>query len=278
MRTSAVWFSVFIFLGLIPSCGSSGQDGGAGGPGKITDLFWQWESFSGPDGQLEVEAPAQYGITFNENGTISVKADCNRATGEYSIEGEKLNISIGPSTLAYCPAESRSDQFLELLGRAAGHSVDVSGLKVVLSDGAEMLFSAAEGEASEAQAPAPAGEQGNELLNSGLLGQWEWVSFQGMDDSSLEVSDPSRYTLEIRTDGVSVLADCNRGMGGFESDGASLSFSEIATTRMACPPDSLADLYLSHLSYVRSWLIKDGDLYLSLFADGGIMRFRPAGE
>jgi heat shock protein HslJ len=145
-------------------------------------------------------------------------------------------------------------------------------------NGAEMPFSAAEEEMSKEQAPTQRGEQSDELLNSELLGQWKWVSFHGMDDRSLEVSAPSRYTLEIRADGVTIRADCNRGMGGFDQEGASLSFSEIATTRMACPPDSLGDLYLSHLGYVRSWLIKNGDLYLSLFADGGIMRFHPTAK
>jgi len=99
-----------------------------------------------------------------------------------------------------------------------------------------------------------------------------------MDDTTLEVDDPARYTLEIRADGVFVLADCNRGRGGVELEGSMIEFTEIATTRMACPPESLANRYLSHLEYVRSWVLSDGNLYLSLMADGGILRFRPGGE
>lgn len=120
------------------------------------------------------------------------------------------------------------------------------------------------------------GPEGDSAYEAGPLGRWQWVSFQGMDDSSLEIADPSRYTLEIRSDGVSVRADCNRGTGGYELDSSSLTFTPLAITRMACPGESLADTYLSHLGYVRSWIVEDGDLYLSLFADGGIMRFRPA--
>lgn len=115
------------------------------------------------------------------------------------------------------------------------------------------------------------------VVEPDLMGRWEWASFQGMDDSSLEIADPSLYTLEIRSDGVSVRADCNRGTGGYELDGSSLTFTPLAITQMACPSESLADRYLSHLSYVRSWIVEDGDLYLSLFADGGIMRFRAVG-
>lgn len=127
------------------------------------------------------------------------------------------------------------------------------------------------------QAPSPESDEAG-LASSGPLGPWEWVSFQGMDDSTLEVDDPARYTLEIRADGVSVLADCNRGRGAVKLDGSMIEFSDIATTRMACPPASLADRYLGYLEYVRSWVLADGDLYLSLMADGGILRFRPGGE
>jgi len=125
--------------------------------------------------------------------------------------------------------------------------------------------------------PPPHGPQ-VAAVGAPLLGRWEWVSFQGMDDSFFETDDPSRYTLEIREDGVSVVADCNRGMGGVVIEASSVRFTELAVTRMACPPESLGERYLSYLRYVRGWVISNGDLYLSLFADGGIMRFRPGGD
>lgn len=126
--------------------------------------------------------------------------------------------------------------------------------------------------------PVPESGAEEEIPQPGVLGQWQWVSFQSMDDSSIEITDPSLYTLEMQTDGVSVRADCKRGTGGFELEGSSLTFTDLATTTMACPPESLGDRYLSYLGYVRSWLIENGHLYLSLYADGGIMRFRPAGD
>jgi heat shock protein HslJ len=126
-------------------------------------------------------------------------------------------------------------------------------------------------------APSP-DVQGETLAVSGLLGTWEWVSFLSGDGSLTKVVDPSRYTLEIRDDGFSVVADCNRGAGSFELDGASLRFVEMRMTRVSCPPGSLGGEYAGHLENVRTWLIDDGDLYLSLWADAGIMRFRPAGK
>ncbi|HSM05386.1 MAG TPA: META domain-containing protein [Longimicrobiales bacterium] len=115
------------------------------------------------------------------------------------------------------------------------------------------------------------------ILQTGLLGEWRWTGFQGMDDSTLQVEDPSRYTLTFRVDGVAVQADCNRGRGSYDIEGASITFGPIATTLMACPGESIADRYLRDLGFVRSWVIEDGRLFLSLMADGGIMEFEPGG-
>lgn len=133
----------------------------------------------------------------------------------------------------------------------------------------------AQDRAGEAETPQVAQETEAETA-TGPLGAWEWVGFQGMDDSTLDVSDPSKYTLEIGEERVSVRADCNTGTGSYELDGPKLEFGPIATTMMACPDPSLADRYLKYLEYVRSWVRESGHLYLSLYADGGIMEFRPA--
>jgi heat shock protein HslJ len=149
-------------------------------------------------------------------------------------------------------------------------AADVDGAQVVIPEFGDFT----EGK------PVPMREGGQipegASTDPGPLGQWEWVSFQGMDDSFLAVDDPARYRLEILGEGVTLLADCNRGTGGVQLDGASLAFTQLAVTRMACPPESMDQRYLGYLEYVRGWVVEGGDLYLSLLADGGIMRFRPA--
>jgi para-nitrobenzyl esterase len=49
----------------------------------------------------------------------------------------------------------------------------------------------------------------------------------------------------------------------------------LALTRMMCPPGSLHDQIVKRLPYVCSYVIKDGHLFLSLMADGGIFEFEP---
>ena len=48
-----------------------------------------------------------------------------------------------------------------------------------------------------------------------------------------------------------------------------------AVTRAMCPPGSLHDRVVKDMEYVRSYVMKDGHLFLSLMADGGIYELEP---
>ncbi len=111
----------------------------------------------------------------------------------------------------------------------------------------------------------------------GLAGTaWQLVRIQSMDDTVQVPDDRSMYTLQFGEDGtVAVRADCNRGTGGWTSEGASLAFGPLATTRAMCPPGSLHDAYIAQLSYVRSYVLRDGMLHLATMADGAILDFEP---
>jgi para-nitrobenzyl esterase len=44
-------------------------------------------------------------------------------------------------------------------------------------------------------------------------------------------------------------------------------------TKIACPPSALNERFVRDLAYVRSYVFRDGKLYISLLADGGIYAF-----
>lgn len=114
---------------------------------------------------------------------------------------------------------------------------------------------------------------------AGLAGTaWQLVRFQGGDDTVLIPDDKARYTVAFAADGgMNVRFDCNRGRGSWKSAGANqIEFGPLALTRAACPPGSLHDRLVRQWSYVRSYLIRDGHLFLSLMADGGTYEFEPA--
>jgi para-nitrobenzyl esterase len=107
---------------------------------------------------------------------------------------------------------------------------------------------------------------------------WQLVKFQGGDGTVLTPDDRSKYTLAFGTDGSLVARiDCNRGRGGWKSQGKNqVEFGPMALTRAMCPPGSLHDQIVRQLPHIRSYVMKDGHLFLSLMADGGIYEFEPA--
>ncbi|MGB0435594.1 MAG: META domain-containing protein [Mycobacterium sp.] len=119
---------------------------------------------------------------------------------------------------------------------------------------------------------------------------WQLTEIQSMDDTqgTTPVPDAQRYTVTF--DGgaegetrASFQIDCNRGSGSWlatpsQSGGSGqLTFGPIAITQMACPPGSLDQRVSTALAGVRTYLIEDGRLHLSLLADSGILTWQPIG-
>ena len=107
--------------------------------------------------------------------------------------------------------------------------------------------------------------------------EWQLVKFQGGDDTTLVPDDRSKYTIAFNADGgVTARIDCNRGRGTWKSAApGQLEFGPLALTRAMCAPGSLHDRIVKHWPFIRSYVIREGHLYLSLKADGGIYEFEP---
>lgn len=106
---------------------------------------------------------------------------------------------------------------------------------------------------------------------------WRLVEIKSMDDRVYTPQDRSLYTLEFKADGsMQVRADCNLGTGSWTSESpGQLQFGLIAATLAMCPPDSLHDRYMAQFPWVRSYVFKDGHLFLATMADGSIIEFEP---
>jgi heat shock protein HslJ len=130
---------------------------------------------------------------------------------------------------------------------------------------------------SDAEVP-PSTETDSQNAQAGLGGtSWQLVKFQGGDETTLTPDDPAKYTIAFEPDGrLSARIDCNRGMGTWKSSAPpQLEFGPLALTRAMCPPGSLHNQIVKQWPYVRSYVMRDGHLFLSLMADGGIYEFEP---
>ena len=112
---------------------------------------------------------------------------------------------------------------------------------------------------------------------------WQLQSIQSMDDAqgTTSIPDPSRLTVAFGTDGrASFQLDCNRGMGDWKvesthTDSGRLTFGSIAATRAMCAPPQMDVRVARDMVHVRSYQLKDGKLFMSLMADGGIYEWAP---
>jgi len=122
--------------------------------------------------------------------------------------------------------------------------------------------------------PGPASATSGNLEGS----SWRLVQIAMSDGVTRPAIERSRYTIGFGKDGVlNVRFDCNRGRGSWKSSGpGNLEFGTLALTRALCPVGSLHDELVRQWPNVRSYVVKDGRLYLSLMADGGIIEFEPA--
>lgn len=115
-------------------------------------------------------------------------------------------------------------------------------------------------------------------VQSALLGRvWQLVEIVSMDDRVDAPDDRSLYTMVFKADGtVQIQADCNHGIGSWTSAApGKLQFGNIAATQALCLPDSLHDSYMAQFPWVRSYVMKDGHLFLATMADGSIIEFEP---
>ncbi|NTU81661.1 MAG: META domain-containing protein [Chloroflexales bacterium] len=115
---------------------------------RLTAATWQWSASADVSGQqTTIDAPASYTLSFGKDGAVAVKADCNQASGTYTLgDGGALTIALGPVTAAECGAGSQSEEFLKLVGAATGYQYDGEQLAILLSQesgAAGLLFAPA---------------------------------------------------------------------------------------------------------------------------------------
>jgi heat shock protein HslJ len=109
--------------------------------------------------------------------------------------------------------------------------------------------------------------------------QWRLVEFRSMDDAQgvARPGDGTVYSMWLNGDGtVAMQLNCNRASGtwsarpGSEATSGQFEFGPLAATRALCPPPSMDKTIVAQSRHIRSYLIEDGRLHLSLMADGGV--------
>ena len=210
---------------------------------------WQWQSTQHADGSTIVAAdPSRYTVTFQPDGRVMIRADCNTVLGSYMVSGAALRIQLGPSTLVGCPPDSQADQFTADLARVSGYAVADGNLQLKLGPGGDqMVFS-----------PLPVPQ---------LVGtNWQANAYNNGRGGVQSLLAGTEITAVFTGDGqVSGSAGCNRYFGPFQSSGESLQIGPLASSRMLCQPPAVMDqeqAYLAALAAATQYQFEDGRLVL----------------
>jgi putative lipoprotein len=120
---------------------------------------WVLVTYQAESGFEEAVAPNErYTIEFTADGRVAGQADCNRYFGGYSepSPGRLAMTNLG-STMAACPPESRSQDFLRAIGAATRY--ELAGEELKLFGGGDALTFARETPAAPEPPAAPAEPQ-----------------------------------------------------------------------------------------------------------------------
>jgi heat shock protein HslJ len=95
------------------------------------------QSLTRADGTtVTISDPQQFTLQFLENNRLSIKADCNRASGSFTANGAALTIGPMAVTKAYCGSASLDNEFLSLLGGETVATVSTTSLVLSSARGA----------------------------------------------------------------------------------------------------------------------------------------------
>jgi heat shock protein HslJ len=88
-----------------------------------------------------------------------------------------------------------------------------------------------------AQPIAPSATSPSQAATSAaaLTGAWRLQSLTRPDSTVVPVSEPDRFTVEfVENNRLALRADCNRGFGGFSTNGNTISLGPVAITKAYC--------------------------------------------
>jgi heat shock protein HslJ len=297
MRPAAPFrIALVLAASLLAACSA-----GSSGP-TLTGKTWALTAVTSKTPAFQGVVPdyqqSDYTITFNTDATYSGTAACNQIAGTYKTSGSTLTITASASTLAFCPDPGNlvtdfGSIFAHPLTNASTYAVTSNTLTITLSDGGTMTFGppsvVPSSVQSSAQSGAVASAEPGASPPADLVGKvWKLTAitelipaFQGV----VPAAEQANYTIEFQADGrFAAKADCNQiagtyevhrgdGLpGALEPGGGSISILPGPSTRAACPPGSMGDLYVVGLGNLSSFTLEGGQLTLTL-GDGGKLVF-----
>jgi heat shock protein HslJ len=102
---------------------------------------WHWQRSRSSEGrEVAAGAPDRYTLRFEGGGRVLVRADCNRGSGAYEVNGPAMKLAPVALTKMACADGSQDGEFVQALSRVTGYAIDGKELVLTLSGGGTMVF------------------------------------------------------------------------------------------------------------------------------------------
>ncbi len=240
---------------------------------SLTGVVWELVSYNnGKEAVVSVLAGTTLTAEFAQDGTLSGSSGCNRYSASYSVDGGKIAIEPGISTLMACSEPDgimeQEAAYLQALPTAATYGFADGRLELRTADGALVA-------SYNAQA-AP----GMSLENT----QWTLDGFMiGGDAFASPLAGTTITASFLSENRLSGSAGCNSYTTSYELDGELLAIGPAASTKMLCSdPSGVMEQeanYLQTLEKTAAYQLTADQLIL-VDADGlqTLVFIRSAGE
>ena len=87
------------------------------GTASIEGTVWEWTGTITPVDEIVVATPERYTLELAAGGTASVRFDCNRGSGQYTLSDRELGFGPFMSTRMACPEDSLDLRYEKDLSR-----------------------------------------------------------------------------------------------------------------------------------------------------------------
>jgi heat shock protein HslJ len=224
---------------------------------SLEGTTWVLVSYKNSAGEMvEVLADGEVTAVF-QDGHLGGSAGCNSYFGRYTLDGSKISVTVGGSTMMSCAPPELMDQeqaYLSALSQAGFWVVQGDELRLAGADGKPLLNYAV--------------LQPTALMDT----NWQLTGYNNGRGGFASTIAGTEITANFGDDGtMGGSAGCNQYSAPYEISGAtptggSISFGMVATTMMMCgEPEGIMEqeqAYLAALESVTSYEIEGDQLNL----------------
>jgi heat shock protein HslJ len=236
---------------------------------------WTWQGTQMNDGAtFAPDDPSRYTLELLPDGRVAVQVDCNRGTGSYTLDGNRLTIGPLAMTRAACPAGSLGDTFARQLGAVASYALRGPDLYLELAvDSGAMRFVAAGGGGQTTEGAAMPQLEGT---------AWTLVEYAGPDGAARPVLAGTEIWARFEGGRLGGSAGCNSYGSSYTVTGSTLALTgPTSTLRLCAAPAGIMEqeaAYLAALRRVAGFELAPDALVLRDTGGALLLRFAPQAQ